>query len=213
MGVACRPCWCVREQYATSVRLGSVTAASVWLHTPARARCKTLLVLSASAASGNMVSLCRFSLQNVAVIYLNCRVLKWQVLLLQQTFNGDHMLLLLLRLLLLRLLHPFNGLCFRTTWVSRYQKGNQSRFKWGNMWSGLEMQWHQLDHMQSAPCSRHINTSSLNFYRPDALPSTQPCPSTVGSMLLYVLFFLSVATCRLAYDPADATATHCLLLQ
>jgi len=26
----------------------------------------------------------------------------------------------------------------------------------------------------------HTNTSSLNFYRPDALPDTQPCKSTEG---------------------------------
>ena len=31
-----------------------------------------------------------------------------------------------LLLLLLLLLHPFNGLFFRTTWVSRYQKGETS---------------------------------------------------------------------------------------
>jgi len=39
------------------------------------------------------------------------------------------------------------------------------------------MQWHQLDHMQtictSLQMDNHINTSSLNFYRPDALPDAQ----------------------------------------
>jgi len=39
------------------------------------------------------------------------------------------------------------------------------------------MQWHQLDHMQSIctlhQTDNHINTSSLNFYRPDALPHGQ----------------------------------------
>jgi len=49
-----------------------------------------------------------------------------------------------------KLLHPFNGLFSRTTWVSWYQKGkttldlNEARddrvFGW---------QWHQLDHMQT----------------------------------------------------------------
>jgi len=45
-----------------------------------------------------------------------------------------------------KLLHPFNSLFSRTTWVSRYQKGrtildfNEAR---DDGW-----QWHQLDHMQ-----------------------------------------------------------------
>ena len=43
---------------------------------------------------------------------------------------------------------------------------------------GLGMQWHQLDHMQtictSLQTDNHTNTSSLNFYRPDALPDAQP---------------------------------------
>jgi len=38
-------------------------------------------------------------------------------------------------------------------------------------------QWHQLDHMQiictSLQSDNHANTSSLNFYRPDALPDAQ----------------------------------------
>jgi len=43
------------------------------------------------------------------------------------------------------------------------------------------MQWHQLDHMQAICTSiltdNHTNTSSLNFYRTDALPDTQPTVS------------------------------------
>jgi len=39
-------------------------------------------------------------------------------------------------------------------------------------------QWHQLDHMQvictSLKTDNHTSTSSLNFYRQDALPDTQP---------------------------------------
>ena len=38
------------------------------------------------------------------------------------------------------------------------------------------MQWHQLDHMQtictSLQTDNHTDTSSLNFYRPDAPPDT-----------------------------------------
>jgi len=59
------------------------------------------------------------------------------------------------------LLHPFNGLFSKTTWVSHYQKGlNEARDDgvWG--W-----QWHQLDHMQtictSLQTDNHANTSSL----------------------------------------------------
>ena len=42
---------------------------------------------------------------------------------------------------------------------------------------GFGMQWHQLDHMQtictSLQTDNHTNTSSLNVYRPDALPDAQ----------------------------------------
>jgi len=40
------------------------------------------------------------------------------------------------------------------------------------------IQWHQLDHTQtictSLQIDNHTNTSSLNFYRQDALPDAQP---------------------------------------
>jgi len=56
------------------------------------------------------------------------------------------------------LLHPFNGLFFKTTWVSWHQEGKP-------FWILLEQemtgwQWHQLDHMQ-------VHSSSLQT---DALP-------------------------------------------
>ena len=48
------------------------------------------------------------------------------------------------------------------------------------------MQWHQLDHMQTIctllQTDNHSNTSSLNFYMPDALPNAQPCQSTGGNV-------------------------------
>jgi len=52
-------------------------------------------------------------------------------------------------LLLLRLLHPFNGLFSRTTWVSRHQKDRP-------VWILMEQEmmgwhWHQLDHMHLTP--------------------------------------------------------------
>jgi len=84
---------------------------------------------------------------------------------------------------LLVLLHPFNSLFSRTTWVSWHHKGitsldlNEARDAGVSGW-----QWHQLDHMQTIctllQTDNHINTSSLNFYRPGALPDDQQCQST-----------------------------------
>ena len=84
--------------------------------------------------------------------------------------------------ILLLLLHPFNGLFSRTTWVSQYQKGktsldlNEARDDEVSEW-----QWHQLGHMQTIFTSfrtdNHTNTSSLIFCRPDALPDAQPTVS------------------------------------
>ena len=45
--------------------------------------------------------------------------------------------------------------------------------KWGKRWWRLGMQWH----LQLAPEKNHTKTSSLNFYRPDALPDAQPTVS------------------------------------
>jgi len=66
------------------------------------------------------------------------------------------------------LLHPFNGLLSRTTWVSRYQKGktcldlNEAKDD-----GVLEWQWHQLDHMQTIctllQTDNHTNAPSVNF--------------------------------------------------
>ena len=83
-------------------------------------------------------------------------------------------------LLLLLLLHPFNGLFSSTTWVSQYQKGKTSQDlnDRGKRWW---MQWHQLDHMQticiSLQTDNHTSTSSVIIYRPDALPDAQPTVS------------------------------------
>jgi len=66
-----------------------------------------------------------------------------------------------------------------TTWVSRYQKGKTSLDLIEARDDGvLGRQWHLLDHMQTICTSLqtdiHTNTSSLNFYRPDALAGAQP---------------------------------------
>ena len=83
------------------------------------------------------------------------------------------------RLTTLLLLHPFNGLFSRTTWVSWHQKGKP-------FWILLEQetmgwQWRQLDHVQiictSLQTDNHASTSSLTFYRPNVLPAAQPTAS------------------------------------
>ena len=68
-------------------------------------------------------------------------------------------------LLQLPLLHPFNGLFSRTTWVSRYQKGKTSLDLNEARNDGvLGWQWHQLDNMQtvctSLSRSRQITTAT-----------------------------------------------------
>jgi len=79
-------------------------------------------------------------------------------------------------------LHPFNGLFSRTTWVSRCQKGKTSLdLTEARDYGVLRWQWHHLDHMQticiSLQTDNHSNTSSVNFYTPDALPDAQPTVS------------------------------------
>jgi len=80
---------------------------------------------------------------------------------------------------MLLLLHPFNGIFSRRTWVSQHQKGKP-------FWILLEpemmgWQWHQLDHMQiiciSLQTDDHSSTSPLSFYSPNALPAAQPTAS------------------------------------
>ena len=74
--------------------------------------------------------------------------------------------------------HPFNGPLSGTTQVSRYQKGKNNLDFTGARDS--EWQWHQLGHMQvctSLQTDNHASTPPLSFYRPDALPATQPTVS------------------------------------
>jgi len=91
------------------------------------------------------------------------------------------MLLRSIKLLLLQI-HPFIGLFSRTTWASRYQKGKTSLDLNEARDDGvLGRQWHQLDHMQTIctllQTDNHTSTSSLDFYRPAALPDAQPAVS------------------------------------
>ena len=74
--------------------------------------------------------------------------------------------------------HPFNGPLSGTTRVSRYQKGKTNL----DFTEARDSEWplHQLGHMQvctSLQTHNHASTPPLNFYRPDALPATQPTAS------------------------------------
>ena len=83
-----------------------------------------------------------------------------------------------LRKVTLLLLVPFNSLFSRRAWVSQYQKDKTSlalnEVRDGGVLECSSISWTICK--QSAPCSRQTdtNTPSLNFYRPDALPDTQP---------------------------------------
>ena len=60
-------------------------------------------------------------------------------------------------------------------------KQSSDALNWARDDGGLGRHWHQLDHMQTICTSirtdNHTNTSSLNFYRPNALPAAQPTAS------------------------------------
>jgi len=75
----------------------------------------------------------------------------------------------------------FNGLFSRTTWISRHQKDKPIwiLMKQEVMW----WQWHQLEHIMQIICTslqtdNHASISSLNFYRPHAIPDAQPTVSS-----------------------------------
>ena len=95
---------------------------------------------------------------------------------------------LTLLLLLLLLLHPFNGLFFRTTWVSQYQKGetcldlNVARDD--GVWGCSGISWTICK--QSAPHSRQITTpaplQSIFPGRMVFLTTNQQCQSTEGKV-------------------------------
>ena len=74
--------------------------------------------------------------------------------------------------------HPFNGPLSGTTQVSRYQKGKTNL----DFTEARDSEWQQHHtHMQvctSLQTDNHASTPPLSFfYRPDALPSTQPTAS------------------------------------
>ena len=120
---------------------------------------------------------------------------------LKSNFYHSPYLLLLLRSA--RLIAFFS----RTTWVSRYLKGKTSLDLNEARDDGvLGWQWHQLNHMQTIctllQTDNHTNTSSLNFYRPYALPDAQP---TVSKHWRHSVKALSLFTTLL-----DFIQNHCL---
>ena len=62
------------------------------------------------------------------------------------------------------------------------------------MGEGLGWQWHQLDHMQTTctllQTDNHTNTSTLIFYRPDALPDDAQPRTTEDTRPIALLFKL-----------------------
>jgi len=74
--------------------------------------------------------------------------------------------------------HSFNGPVSGTAQVSWYQKG-KSNLDFTEA-RDSEWQWHQLGHMQVCTLlqtDNHASTPPRSFYRPDALPATQPTAS------------------------------------
>ena len=101
--------------------------------------------------------------------------------------------------------HPFNGR-FSATPGERYQKGKTNLdFTEAR---DSEWQWYQLGHMQvctSLQTDNHTGTPPLFFYRPDALPATQPTTSKHWRqtykylMQIFGCFHLSYLICLKEY--------------
>jgi len=76
------------------------------------------------------------------------------------------------------LLHPFNGLFSRTTWVSWNQKGKPFRILMKQGMMGW--QWHQLDHIQIICNSLQTDNHSVFTGWMPFLPPNQQQRSTEG---------------------------------
>ena len=93
--------------------------------------------------------------------------------------------------------HRFSKPSSGTTWVSQYQKGKTNLdFTEAR---DSEWQWHQLGHMQvctSLQTDNHVSTPPVIFYRPDALPHTQPTAYSGHKMVVVgVLFVSNIVAC------------------
>jgi len=68
--------------------------------------------------------------------------------------------------------HPFNGLCSRTTWESRHQKGSKTNLDFNEGRDDRVIAARAVlyaNHLHLAAAS----TSSINFYRPYAFPDSK----------------------------------------
>ena len=90
---------------------------------------------------------------------------------------------------ILLLLHLFNGLFSRATWVSRYKKGKTS-LDWNQARDDgvLGWQWHQLDHMQTICTSLQVPTPHHSIFTGQMLflMPNQQCQSTEGTYARYM---------------------------
>jgi len=94
--------------------------------------------------------------------------------------------------------HMSNGPFYGTIRVSRYQKGKTNPDFTGARDSEWQWQW-QWAICKSAPCSKQITTPAPHhsvFYRPDALPATQPTSFKTGDGGTV----FSVVCCHSFYD-------------
>ena len=107
-----------------------------------------------------------------------------------------HCIQLLLLLLLMPQLHSFNDLFSRTTWVSQYQEGkisldlNEARVD--GVWGCSGISWTICKQTICTSLQTDNNTSSLNFYRLDALLDAQPTVSKHRRTTVYTLYTNSV---------------------
>jgi len=87
--------------------------------------------------------------------------------------------------------HLFSGPLSRTTWVSRYQKGETNLDFAETRDSEWQWQWHQLGHMQvctSLQTDNHTTTPRLSFLHAGC-PSCRPTNSVKA---LEVVIFLAI---------------------
>jgi len=107
--------------------------------------------------------------------------------------------------------HPFNGPLSGTTQVSRYQKGKTNLdFTEAR---DSEWQWHQLCHMQvctSLQTDNHASMPPLSFYRPYALPATQPTASKHWRQQghTWVSKLLSLSSINIVWMQINSTSTQ-----
>ena len=90
------------------------------------------------------------------------------------------------------ILHPFNGLLSRTTWVNWHQKGKSFWILMKQeMMGGSGISW-IICKSASWPRHNHASIPPLSFYRPDAISATQPTASKHWRPELNILWTYSL---------------------